>query len=245
MKRIFVTLVLFVTVLLQAQTKEPNKVLDAVRQKFNKAHDYKADVSVKLDMSFIKVPDMKAKVYFKQPDKIKVESDGFAMLPRQGLKFSPAEFLKGDFTPLFVRSETIDNRKLDVIKIIPNNDSSDVVLSTLWIDAAESVIRKVEVTGKKGGTTKIDINYDNSSFGLPSQIILSFNLGDLQMPASVPNQPNSNKEMDEMNNKRGKGKDAASIKGKVIMNYTNYQINQGIPDSFFVEKEKEKRKKVD
>jgi outer membrane lipoprotein-sorting protein len=104
MKRILITFFLITAAVSSAQTKDPNKLLDAVRQKFNKVNDYKVNASVKLDMSFIKVPDMTAKVYFKKPDKIKVEAEGFAMLPKQGLKFSPAELLKGDFTALYVRS---------------------------------------------------------------------------------------------------------------------------------------------
>lgn len=239
MKKYLITLLLIAAVAVSAQSKDPRKLLDAVRQKFNKVNDYKADALVKLDMSFIKVPEMKAKVFFKKPDKIKVEAKGFAMIPKQGLKFSPADLLKEDFTALYVRSETIDNRKIDIVKAIPNSDSSEVILSTFWVDAAESVIRKVETTSKKGGTTQIELSYDSYEFGLPSQIKLSFNLGNIQMPVNVPNQSNENEDAGAgKKNRRRRGlPDGASLKGSVIMTYENYQINKGIPDSFFVEKE--------
>ncbi|MEK6552224.1 MAG: hypothetical protein AABZ54_02085, partial [Bacteroidota bacterium] len=180
MKKVLLTLSIIIAVSISAQTKDPNKILEAVRQKFNQAKDYQVDVSVKLDMSFIKVPDMHVKVFFKQPDRVKLQSEGFAMVPKQGLNFSPAQLLKGDFTTIYVRSETVDNHKIDVVKVIPNSDSSDVILSTLWIDAAESVIRKAETTSKKGGTTIIELSYNDYQYGLPSQIKLSFNLGDVQ-----------------------------------------------------------------
>lgn len=244
MKRILITFFLITAAVSSAQTKDPNKLLDAVRQKFNKVNDYKVDVSVKLDMSFIKVPDMTAKVYFKKPDKIKVEAEGFAMLPKQGLKFSPAELLQGNFTALYVRSETVDKRKLDVVKAIPNSDSSDVVLSTLWIDAAESVIRKFETTSKKGGTTQIELNYDSFEFGLPSQIKISFSVGDLKLPVNPSNQQNENSDVDKKEKRRRGLPAGTSLKGSVTMTYKNYQINKGIPDSFFVEKEKEKKAKI-
>ena len=244
MKRIFIALFLISAVVSSAQTKDPNKLLDAVRKKFDKVNDYKVDASVKLDMSFIKVPDMKAKVYFKKPDKIKVDAEGFAMLPKQGLKFSPAELLQGDFTALYVRTETIDNRKLDVIKAIPNSDSSDIVLSTLWVDAAESVIRKFETTSKKGGTTQIELNYDNYEFGLPSQIKITFNFGDIKLPVNQANQQNEINDVEKKGmNRRGLPR-GASLKGSVLMTYKNYQINKGIPDSFFVVTDKEKKKKI-
>lgn len=247
MKKYLVTILLITAVTVSAQSKDPKKLLDAVRQKFNKVNDYRADLLVKLDMSFIKVPEMNAKVYFKKPDKIKVDAEGFAMIPKQGLKFSPADLLKDDFTALYVKSETIDGRKIDIVKAIPNSDSSNIILSTLWVDAAESVIRKIESTGKKGGTTQIELSYDNYEFGLPSQVKLLFNLDNIQMPVNVPNQSTENEPADtDKKNRRRKGlPEGTSLKGSVIMTYKNYQINKGIPDSFFVEKEKEKKKKID
>ena len=168
------------------------------------------------------------------------------MVPKQGLNFSPAQLLKGDFTTIFVRSETVDNHKTNVVKVIPNSDSSDVILSTLWIDATESVIRKAETTSKKGGTTKIEMNYDNTKYGLPSQVKISFNLGEMQMPSTLPNQTAEKKESDDNGRRRNKViGEGTSLKGTVIMNYKNYQINKGIADSFFVEKEKEKKKTID
>jgi len=246
MKKILLTLCIITAASISAQTRDPNKILDAVRQKFNQAKDYQVDVSVKLDMSFIKVPEMHVKVFFKQPDKIKIQSEGFAMVPKQGLNFSPAQLLKEDFTTIYVRSETVDNHKIDVVKVIPNSDSSNVILSTLWIDATESVIRKAETTTKKGGTTKIELNYDDTKYGLPSQVILSLNLGEMQMAPGLSNQKTDNKESDDQGRRRNKAiGEGMSLKGSVIMNYKNYQINKGIADSFFVEKEKEKKKTID
>ena len=244
MKKILITLMLMGAIAVSAQTKNPNQLLNAVRQKFNKVNDYKADANIKLDMSFFKVPDMKAKIFFKKPDKIKVEADGFAMLPKQGLKFSPADLLQDDFTAIYVRSETMDNHKIDVVKTIPNSDSSEVILSTLWIDATESVIRKVETTRKKGGTTQIDLIYENYEFGLPSQIKLSFNLGDIKMPVNLSQQPNEKTDTGKKNRRRRGLPEDESLKGSVLMTYKNYQINKGIPDSFFVDKEKDAKVKI-
>jgi outer membrane lipoprotein-sorting protein len=130
------------------------------------------------------------------------------------------------------------------VKTIPNSDSSEVILSTLWVDAAESVIRKVETTSKKGGTTQIELSYDNYEFGLPSQIKLSFNLGDVKMPVNLSKQSNEKTNIDKKNRRRRGLPEDEPLKGSVIMTYKNYQINKGIPDSFFVEKEKEQKKQL-
>jgi outer membrane lipoprotein-sorting protein len=227
MNKIFV-LFFLVLISVNAQSKDPNKLLKALEAKFEKVKDYQAEVDVRLDMEFIKVPPTKGKVYFKQPDKFKFESDGFAMLPKQSTNFSPMQLLKGDYTSVFVRTEKIDGNSLDVVKLVPNNDTSNFIISTLWIDAANSVISKVETTTKKSGTVKTEFTYTHATIPLPTVLKLSFNLGEANLPE---NPMNSKKETDQ--NRR-----PTRIKGLVIMTYSNYKINKGIPDKLFEEKKK-------
>ena len=228
--RKFLIVFVLVAVSMYAQTKDPNKLLDAVKTRFEKVKDYQADVEVKLDMEFIKVPPSKAKVYFKQPDKFKIDTEGFAMLPKQGTNFSPMQLLKGDYTAVYVRSDKVDGKSLDVVKLVPNTDTSDFIISTLWIDASQSIIHKVETTTKRSGTVKTEFTYLPSSTPLPTILKISFNLGE----ANLPDAPGVAEKKD---NGRMGGR-AAKIKGSVIMTYANYKINKGISDKFFVEKKK-------
>lgn len=227
MKKFFVLLIL-VSISVNAQSKDPNKLLDALKVRFEKVKDYQADVEVKLDMEFIKVPPTKAKVYFKQPDKFKLDSEGFAMLPKQSTNFSPMQLLKGDYTAVYVRTEKVEGKSLDIVKLVPNTDTSNFIISTLWIDAAHSIINKVETTTKKSGTVKTEFTYTPASIPLPTVLKLSFNLGEANMPDS----PMSSKKDNEQSRRPTK------IKGSVIMSYSNYKINKGIPDKFFEEKKK-------
>ncbi|MEW6652685.1 MAG: hypothetical protein AB1394_04355 [Bacteroidota bacterium] len=221
MKKIFV-LFLLVSIT-AAQAKDPNKLLDALKTKFEKVRDYQADVEVKLDMEFIKAPPTKAKVYFKQPDKFKLDSDGFAMLPKQSTNFSPMQLLKGDYTAVFVRTENAEGKALDVVKLVPNNDTSSFIISTLWIDAVNYVIAKIETTTKRSGTVKTEFTYTPSSVPLPAVMKLFFNLGDANLPVN----PMSSKKDNEQQRR------PTRIKGTVILTYTNYIVNKGIPDKLF------------
>ena len=232
MKKCFVFVLMIVSANLFAQQKDVNKLLDAVKQKFNKVKDYQADVSTKVNISFLKVPETKATVYFKQPDKVKIDSKGFAMLPKQSINFSPVEMLNGNYNAFYVKTETLDNHKLDVVKVIPNNDSTEVILSTLWIDTQQSLVRKVELVGKKTGTTTIEMDYDNAEYSLPSKVTFTFNMGNMNMPQLMQEQQDSN----EKNN--GHGRRQQSLSGSVILTYSNYKVNKGIPDSFFEKSEK-------
>lgn len=229
MKRI-ILIWLAVSLFTFAQSKDPIKIINEVKARFDKIQDYEVDVNIKLDFSMVKIPETNAKLYFKQPDKVKVDSKGFAMLPKQSLSFSPAQFLQGDFTTIFVKSEIVNGNKLDVIKIIPNSDSTDVVLSTLWIDQIQKVISKIETTGKKSGTINVELTYENKTSVLPSSVIFSFNLGNMPIHDETANDKEDQKQ------NRNRSRQNMSMSGKVFMTYTNYKINKGIPDSFFEEK---------
>jgi len=225
-KLLFILTILSVTV--YAQSKDATKILNAVKVRFDKVKDYQADVIAKLDMEFVKVPESNATVYFKQPDKFKIVPKGFSMIPKQSMNFSPAQLLKGDYTAVFVRSDVLDKAKMDVIKIIPNADTSEVILSTMWIDQAQSIIRKVETTTKRGGTVITEFSYEANSIPLPSELRFSFNMGDVKLPDVANNK-------DGGNQKSG-GARPTKIKGSVVMTYSNYKINKGVPDSVFEKK---------
>lgn len=207
-----------------AQQREPLKILNAVKEKFETIHDYEVNAEIKFDIPDVKVPDSKIKIFFKQPDKIKIQSESFVMLPKQGLNFSPTQLMKGDFTAVYVRSENYDNANCDVIKIIPNSDTTDIILSTLWIDSFENIIRKIETTNKKSGTIRIELTYNKKDFCLPS--VVKFILG-------IDKKPNLNtplKNQNDIENRRGLKQ---SLEGTVTIIYTDYKINKGIPESFF------------
>ena len=229
MKRI-VLFWLVVSLFTFAQSKDPIKIINEVKTRFDKIQDYEVDVNIKLDFSMVKIPDTNAKLYFKQPDKVKVDSKGFAMLPKQSLSFSPSQFLQGDYTAIYVKTETANSHKLDVIKIIPNSDSTDVILSTLWIDQTQKVIHKIETTGKKSGTLHVELTYENKTSALPSSVIFSFNLGNMPIHDEMVSDKEDQKQT------RNRSRQNMSMSGKVYMTYTNYKINKGIPDSFFEEK---------
>lgn len=224
---------LFISLSLSAQNKDPYKILDTVKENFNTIKDYEVDATITVDVNFLRVPESKAKIYFKQPDKLKLDSEGFALLPKEGINFSPNKLLSGDFSAIYIKADTLQKHKVDIVKVIPTNDSAGVILTTLWIDSNLSVVRKMETTTKKNGTFEIKLNYDNSGNKfLPSIVMLMFNVNDIQIPKAISGEINNDGSSDNK-----KKKDEPMI-GTVTIKYSNYKINKGIKDSFF---EKEKR----
>ncbi len=212
------------------QSKDPNVILENIRKKFEQVKDYEVDVDIKIDVSFLKVPETHAKIFYKQPDKIHIESKGFALLPKGALDFSPAGFLKGNYTALFDHEEIYEGMKTVVIKTIPLGESGDVVLSTFWIDPLKNIIRKIEVSTKVNGTFTIGLKYDpNAKYTqLPGSLVFTFNITKLNIPKRFTNQGDS---------EHTKSDSTKSSMGKVYINYSNYKVNQGLPDSLFLKKE--------
>ena len=216
-----------------SQSKNPDEIINGVITNFNKVNDYQVDVNIKVDVEFIKVPETKAKIYFKQPDKVHLKADGFAMLPKNGMEFSPSSLIKKDYTAIYEQDVELNGYKTSIVKVIPLGDQGEVILSTLWIDQKKQVIRKVESTTKTNGTFTIDFTFDDKiKYPLPSKIIFSFNMDKMNLPATITGETN-NENPDKKNKNIG-----STTKGQVIVNYSNYVVNKGVPDSIFEEKNK-------
>lgn len=209
-----------------AQKKDPDEILQRVVSEFNKVEDYTVDVEISVDISFLKMPDRKAKIYFKQPDKVHIESDAFTILPKQAIRFSPQLILGDSYTALYEREEKINGVNATVIKVIPLNQDTDVILTTLWVDTKRNVIVKIESSVKPTGTFEIEMNYLKTSQGylLPDSIKISFETGNIFIPPNLT---------DESNKEEQSGNSGSSKKGKVYLHYSNYKINQNLPDSLF------------
>lgn len=227
MKFILIYVLLIVTSII-AQSKNPNEIINEVISNFSKVKDYQVDVNIKVDIEFLKVPDSKAKIYFKQPDKVHLESEGFALLPKDGLDFSPSSLVKKNYTAIYEQDVMLDGINTSIVKVIPIGDQGNVILSTLWIDQSKKIIRKVESTTKTNGTFSINFFYDdNLKYPLPSKIIFSFNIDQMNIPNAFGDEPNADQP------KKKKGRFNSTTKGQVIVTYSNYKVNKGIPDSIF------------
>jgi len=229
-----ILIIILFTAVCFAKDNKPEDILDKVKEEFSKVEDYEVNVNIKVDVNFLKVPDAEATIYYKQPDKIRLKSEGFALLPKEGLNFSPYSFLKGDYTAIFDKEQNVDGNSCYLIKVIPLGDRGDLVLTTLWIDKQKYIIRKIESTTKANGTFTIDLKYENNiKYPLPSSMIFAFNVQKMQMPKEITGEIAG--EDNKVKDKRDKDR---TTRGKVYISYSDYKINTGLPDSIFTNDKK-------
>ena len=121
----------------------------------------------------------------------------------------------------------IDGFKTKIVKMLPIDESSDIILSTLYIDEDNLLIRKAITTTKDNGTYEIAMTFGKySNYGLPDKIVFSFNTKDYKLPKGVTLEFDDEKKSpadDKLKNK----------KGKVEITYSRYTVNKGIDDSVF------------
>lgn len=209
-----------------AQSKDGMQIMEKVKQKMQLVKDYEADASIKIDISFLKIPIKNAHLYYKAPDKINFKSNGFTMLPKKGVQNMQQDLLNGKYTAIYVGTEALNGRVHDVIKVLPVSTESETVLSTLWIDETY-LIKKVESTTKTQGSYLVNFIYADLPFDMPQKMTVEFDVKKMDVPVGFT------MDFEQLNKKNIKEKES---KGRVTITYSNYKINKGLSDDVFKKK---------
>jgi outer membrane lipoprotein-sorting protein len=222
----FCVVLLFSASKLQAQ--DAASLVNKVKTKLDKVNDYQAEGKMKIDVSFIDAPESKVTIYYKKPDKFKVKKNGgISILPRGGVSINLSTLLSGSsYEVVPAKDAMVDGITAKVVKLLPSEENSDIVLTTLYIEEKTSVIRKAIVTTRESGTYEINLTYGKfTDWGLPDKVIFSFNTKDYKLPKGIT--------FEYEKGGKKKTEDLKDKKGKVEITYSAYSINKGIPDQVF------------
>ncbi len=229
--QIFFLILIAGAIQMPAFSQDITALVKKVKAKLDVVNDYVAEGRMKTDIAFIKAPIGNIKIYYKKPNKFKLKKDGgISILPKGGVTVNMSSIVTTeDYDIILVGEETIVGVKTKKVKLLPRNDNSDVVLTTMYIDEANLLIKKAITTTKENGTYEIEMTYGKySSYGLPDKLTFSFNTKDYKMPKGIT------LEFDD-DDKKGKELKAKmqNKKGKVEITYSSYSINKGIDDGIF------------
>ena len=210
-----------------APPQDASVLLQKVRARLEQVNDYKAVGLMKTNVSFLKVPEAEVTVYFKRPDKLKIKNEkGISLVPKGAVTISLNNLLKGAYTTLDAGTDTAGGHKVRVIKLLPQDENADLVLSTLYIDEARLLILRARTTTRENGTYEVDMTYGKyTAYALPDKVVFTFNTKDYKLPKGIT--------FDYDDGSQKKQPVAGSAKGKVELDYYTYVINKGVPDSAF------------
>ena len=222
--------------------KNPEYIIKKTDDQFREINNYQVDMVISIAIPAFRMPKKKYKVYFKQPDKIKVKSRGFGLLPKTGMFTSPLENFSNlsniRFSKDFSRTDpneimlvgdlVLDSLALDV----PNEYARLTFKPTVdvKVDTQNWVITQVLT---KIDTVKImEINnfYDvvDDSFYMPIRSTVEYYVKDARLSKWI------NKDIGTiMGNNHSMNIESDMVKGLISVNYAKYKVNRGIKDSIF------------
>jgi len=220
----------------------PEYIIKKTDDQFREINNYQVDMVISIAIPAFRMPKKKYKVYFKQPDKIKVKSRGFGLLPKTGMFTSPLENFSNLSNIRF--SKDLSRTNPNEIMLV-----GDLVLDSLALDVPNEYARltfkptvdvKVDTQNwvitqvlTKIDTVKImEINnfYDvvDDSFYMPIRSTVEYYVKDARLSKWI------NKDIGTiMGSNHNMNIESDMVKGLISVNYAKYRVNRGIKDSIF------------
>ena len=214
-------------------------VIGKTQKQFEKAFDYQVTMKIELKVPGFRMPKKKYKVFFKQPNKLKIKSRGFGMLPKTGIFTSPKDNFdnlknmrlistNNNNGQVYIKGEVIvDSLKLKMpneyaklgfrptvtVKIDTNNWVINNIITEL------DTLKLVEITNTY---KKVDNDYV-----MPSASTVQYFIKDAKLSGWLKKDITSIVGQNPLEQK------SDMVEGKISIVYEDYIINRGIKDKIF------------
>ena len=196
-------------------------ILDKVTQKLNRVKDYSVEATIISNIPLIRILPVKATIYYQQPDQFKIKAKGIAIIPRQGFADIP-KLLKNkeNYNAILTGNDIINQSKTTIITLLPNNDTSDIVLMKLWVDEVNNVVLRLQSTTRSNGSVTTNYMYGSQvEYGLPDEIDFTVDVKKFKMPKGIATDINKSSELETK---------PASTMGKIKVTLKDYTVNKGL-----------------
>ena len=222
MRCVAITLVLLIAACsARAQTRPQlsgEAILKNIEAHFAGIQDYSVSLEAKVDLERLKVPQMRATMYFKQPDKIHFDSEGFALLPKEGLSFSP-----GSLTSRYDVVEVKEENSLFHLSLVPKARKTKVV-TIVTVNPANWTVSRISSSQAGGRSIQSEFEYEKvEGHWLPMRLTATLAIDTSEASSS-----------DESQQRRPS---FIPRQGTIQIRYSDYRLNSGLPDEWFEKKE--------
>jgi len=215
------------------------RVVDKTQKQFENAFDYQVTMKIELKVPGFRMPKKKYKVFFKQPNKLKIKSRGFGMLPKTGIFTSPKDNFdnlknmrlistNNNSEQVYIKGEVI----VDSLKLKMPNEYAKLGFKptvTVKIDTNNWVINNIiteldtlKLVEIKNTYKKVDNNYI-----MPSASTVQYFIKDAKLSGWLK------KDITSIVGKNPLEKSNDMVEGKISIIYEDYIINKGIKDKIF------------
>jgi len=222
-----------------------DSVLNSLEQTYNKIEDYYTRIDISIKTPILRMPRKRVDFWFKQPNLTKMETKGFAAIPKSGMISSPIDLFDNLSNISVIAAEYYDDKQVWILQgeLLPDSlmfqnmnqvEDTNKLIMKMWVDLNNWTLIKSETYIDTFKIADISSTYKSfpNNINLPVETKLSFNYRSDMMPQMIgfhgPTSPS----------KKSNNQDSTKVlSGSVTMKYSKYKINQGIDDAFFEEEE--------
>lgn len=217
------------------------QIRDSLLEQYNRVEDFAAKVRIDMDLPGFRMPRKMVEVLFKQPDKFKVESVSFAIVPKSGLLLSPerifsslADLQQIDIAPdeLWLQGKLNPDSSTFRMGQSPSEQLKDKLRLRFQIDSHHWVITEIQTIADTMTflTVRSTYNEVKPNIWLPDKTVLSFSMPGNVMGNQRSSEMNSEDLQEALKEMKEGGK---TVRGSVTVDFLNYKVNTGLSDDLF------------
>lgn len=222
MRKVIVsTLALILFPVLSFTQPDAQNILMRVEDNFKAIKDYTAEALVSVEMERLRIPRRKITLQFKQPDKFHFDSEGFAILPREG--FNPMQFNNDKYNAAYFSTDTVNKFPTYKLELTLKEGRGKGKQFYIWVDNQNWVVRKFESKPFEKRLVNVIIDYGKveNKYLLPSNIRVELK-SDAEEADNLP----EIKGFENMPRRMPRT-------GTITITFTKYLVNQNLPDELF------------
>jgi hypothetical protein len=205
-----------------AQELPGDTVLQRVDRQLSRVQDLTVTLDITADMDRMDVPPMHVTMYYKRPDKTHFESEGFAMLPREGL-FLGTDRLRARYLVQGVSRQTEGGKMITRVDLVGKTSKIVPPSMAVFVDPSRWSTERIlaEFTDGRRITTVFE-NQEVEGVWLPSQTTLTIT------PAPGDTMDAAASEQQQMAIRR-----QPLRAGTITIRHSGYRLNTGLSDDIF------------
>lgn len=232
MRKLFLLLI-FVVSGFGVRATDASKLFDSLRHKVLQVKDYTAQVKMKINVTYMRIPQLGGTLYYKSPDKMRLERHGgLSILPKKNINLTLSNLIpSGSVMVLDGGTAVVGGKQVRILKVVPEDEQGEIILTKIWVDESNLLAVRTQTTTRNDGTILMDLEYGKySSYALPDKVTIFMDIKDYKLPKGVTmdyNDVADTKPMKEIKNQ----------KGTIQISYVKYDINKGVSDAVFKVKE--------
>jgi outer membrane lipoprotein-sorting protein len=198
-------------------------MLDSVVSTLSRAEDYTVRLEVIVDIERMSIPPMEATLYYKRPDRMHIETDGIAMIPREVLPASLSA-IPENFSVEGAETDTLRGSTIVRLSLEPRHPSNRTRHLSLAVDPRDWLPVELTTSMENGRTITADFTFVRvEGIWLPSEVTVQFG----SAPTEATDLPSWGQTPTAGRTQ------SAPRRGTVKIYYRDYRVNTGLADELF------------